>query len=221
MKTTPDPRSSRRQLLQSLAVAPMPARMVGGGAALFLSPGASMLAATPACGAAVASTPPQTEGPYFTRNSPLRVSLVETGIPGAKLVLSGQVLSLDCRPLPGVLLDFWQADSEGEYDNRGYRLRGHQFTDADGRYRLETVVPGIYPGRTRHIHVKVQAPKGPVLTTQLYFPGEARNRNDGLFAAALLVRIPDAASASWARDSTRRDASEPAHASFDFAIRTA
>lgn len=221
MRTTPDPRSLRRQLLQSLAVAPMPARVVGGGAALFLPPGAPMLAATPACGAAAASTPAQTEGPYFTRNSPLRVSLLETGISGAQLVLSGQVLSLGCRPLPGVLLDFWQADAGGEYDNRGYRLRGHQFTDADGRYRLETVVPGIYPGRTRHIHVKVQAPKGPVLTTQLYFPGEARNRNDGLFAAALLVRIPDAASASRGLESAPRDPSEPVHASFDFAIGTA
>ena len=61
-------------------------------------------------------------------------------------------------------------------------------TDAQGRYRLETVVPGLYPGRTRHIHVKVQAPNGPVLTTQLYFAGEARNAGDGIFRQELLMQ---------------------------------
>jgi protocatechuate 3,4-dioxygenase beta subunit len=53
---------------------------------------------------------------------------------------------------------------------------------------LRSVVPGLYPGRTRHIHVKVQPRDGRVLTTQLYFPGEAKNRSDGLFRKELLVR---------------------------------
>src|SRR3712207_6926313 len=46
-----------------------------------------------------------------------------------------------CRPVAGALLDFWQADARGEYDNSGFRLRGHQFADSRGRYRLRTVVP--------------------------------------------------------------------------------
>lgn len=50
-------------------------------------------------------------------------------------------------------------------------------------------MPGLYPGRTRHIHVKVQRPRGEILTTQLYFPGEARNRTDGIFDDALLMRV--------------------------------
>ena len=84
----------------------------------------------------------------------------------------------------GALLDFWQADADGEYDNDGYRLRGHQFADGDGPLRAcDTIVPGLYPGRTRHIHVKVQRPHGQILTTQLYFPGEPRNRTDGIFDA--------------------------------------
>ena len=66
--------------------------------------------------------------------------------------------------------------TRGNYDNVGFRLRGHQFTDAEGRYPLQTIVPGLYPGRTRHIHVKVQAPNGPILTTQLYFPNERATR---------------------------------------------
>ena len=75
----------------------------------------------------------------------------------------------------------------------GYRLRGHQFTDANGRFSLETIVPGLYPGRTRHIHVKVQRPNGAILTTQLYFPGEARNASDGIYSAELLMNVVDGA----------------------------
>ena len=58
--------------------------------------------------------------------------------------------------------------------------------------RLDTIVPGLYPGRTRHIHVKVQAPRGKVLTTQLYFPSEPSNESDGLFDEALLVSVREA-----------------------------
>jgi protocatechuate 3,4-dioxygenase beta subunit len=93
------------------------------------------------------------------------------------------VLTTSGRPVPRALLDFWQADARGVYDNGGYRFR-----DARGRCVLQTVVPALYTGRTRHIHVKAQAPRGRVLTTQLYFPGEARNRDDRVFDAELLVR---------------------------------
>lgn len=118
-------------------------------------------------------TQPQMEGPYYTPNTPERNSLLEEGMPGTRLLLVGYVLDQNCQPLPNAWLDFWQADANGEYDNVGYRLRGHQFTDAQGRYYLETVLPGIYASRPiRHIHVKVQAEGGEVLTTQLYFPDQ-------------------------------------------------
>jgi protocatechuate 3,4-dioxygenase beta subunit len=143
-------------------------------------------------------TPAQTEGPYFTPNSPDRASLVTPGMAGTPLVLTGAVVDTSCRPVAGALLDFWQADSSGAYDNRGYELRGHQYTDEQGRFRLETVVPGLYPGRTRHIHVKVQAPGGPVLTTQLYLPDEPRNARDGIFAPGLLMTVTDVTDAGVA-----------------------
>ncbi|HEX7250226.1 MAG TPA: intradiol ring-cleavage dioxygenase, partial [Burkholderiales bacterium] len=99
-------------------------------------------------------TEPQTPGPFFKPASPQRSVLS-----GKKaLVVTGLVLSPQCRPVPNALLDFWHADEAGEYDNAGFAFRGHQFTDAQGRWRLETVVPGEYPGRARHLHVKVQAP---------------------------------------------------------------
>jgi len=134
-------------------------------------------------------TAAQTAGPFFTPDSPRRMSLLEPDAKTGRLVLTGTVLSAQCRPVAGALLDFWQADEEGRYDNSGYRYRGHQFADAQGRYRLETVLPGEYPGRTPHIHVKVQAPGQRVLTTQLYFPGHPRNRRDFLYRAELEMRM--------------------------------
>jgi protocatechuate 3,4-dioxygenase beta subunit len=161
------------------------------------------LTPTPACGTE-AATPAQTEGPYFKPSSPERPSLLEPEMRGRRLVVTGVVRGTDCKPVPRALLDFWQADAGGRYDNAGYHLRGHQFTDAEGRYRLETILPGLYPGRTRHIHVKAQAPNRPPLTTQLYFPGEAANARDGIFDKALLVALADAA--------------DPATARFDFVL---
>ena len=102
------------------------------------------------------------------------------------------MLSTTCQPIAGALVDFWHADDAGVYDNAGYKLRGHQFTGADGRYTLETIVPGLYPGRTRHFHVKVQAANQPVLTTQLYFPDEPANASDGIFNPLLLMAVQTA-----------------------------
>lgn len=148
---------------------------------------AATLEPTPACGDDEDDDPTlaQTEGPYFTPNSPERASLIEPGISGTKLLVSGFVVGTDCQPIAKALLDFWQCDDDGEYDNAGYLLRGHQFADAQGRYALETIVPGVYPGRTRHIHLKVQAPGRAALTTQLYFPGEPANARDGIYNGRL------------------------------------
>ena len=154
-----------------------------------------LLPPTPACGDDDDDdpTPPQTEGPFFKPKSPQRASLIEKGLGGTRLVVTGSVLTRSCRPVANALLDFWQADDGGEYDNQGFRLRGHLFTNERGVYRLETIVPGLYPGRTRHIHVKVQPPNGSILTTQLYFPGEARNASDGIYNPELLMRVADTA----------------------------
>ena len=89
---------------------------------------------------------------------------------GTRIVVQGRVLTTGCTPIPRALVDFWQADAEGRYDNVGFRLRGHQFTDEAGHYRLETIVPGLYPGRTRHVHVKVQAPNQSVLHDPALLP---------------------------------------------------
>ena len=118
-------------------------------------------------------TQSQTEGPYYTPNTPELHSILEEGMPGTRLVLVGYVLDQNCQPLANAWLDFWQADANGEYDNTGYRLRGHQFSDSQGRYYLETIMPGLYSSRPiEHIHVKVQPEGGEVVTSQLYFPAQ-------------------------------------------------
>lgn len=140
----------------------------------------------PACEGSL--TPPQAQGPFYTPDTPVRNSLLEPGIPGQRMIVVGYVLDGNCQPIPNAWLDFWQTDGEGNYDNVSFKLRGQQFADDQGRYFLETVYPGEYPGRTPHIHVKVgRGPENNVLTTQIYFPDAASNRTDGIFNADNLV----------------------------------
>ena len=162
----------------------------------MLPPGrafAQQLDPTPACRTGEAPTIRQTEGPYFKPSSPERIEIIEQGMAGQPIEITGFVLTRSCKGVGRALLDVWQANAAGEYDNSGFRLRGHQFVDADGRFKLRTIVPGAYVGRTRHIHVKVQAPGGRILTTQLYFPGETLNQRDGLFRKDLMIRTAKAA----------------------------
>lgn len=179
------------------------ARLSAAGLSMLAPPGAGLaqpreLPPTQACGAPAVVTRRQTEGPFFTASSPMKRDLRADG-PGPAMALSGFVLTQRCRPVPGALVDLWHADDHGDYDNDGFRFRGRQFTDAQGRYQFITRVPGLYPGRTRHFHVKVQSAGGPVLTTQLYFPGEPGNAHDGIYDRALLMQVEPSADGQLAR----------------------
>src|ERR671937_448255 len=68
-------------------------------------------------------------------------------------------------PLPGARLEWWSADTRGEYQDA---LRATQRTGEDGAFRYETVAPGRYPGRPPHLHVKISARGHRTLVTQLY-----------------------------------------------------
>jgi protocatechuate 3,4-dioxygenase beta subunit len=158
--------------------------------------------ATPQC----AETDDNIEGPYYRPGAPMRTDLVDPGMPGVHLALSGRVVSArDCTPLADALLDFWQADTDGHYDNDGhinplpptlFILRGQQYADADGNYSLRTIVPGHYLNgaqyRPAHIHVKVSAPGFVLLTTQLYFAGDPYNAIDPFIKPSLIMAVADA-----------------------------
>jgi protocatechuate 3,4-dioxygenase beta subunit len=146
---------------------------------------------TPSCHDGDKPTIRQTEGPFFKPRSPERSDLREPGTKRNHFELSGFVLARSCGAVSGAVVDLWHADDNGEYDNTGFRYRGHVITGPDGAFRFHTIVPAIYPGRTRHYHVKVQAPGSSLLTTQLYFPNEPANRRDDLFRRELLMRVAD------------------------------
>jgi protocatechuate 3,4-dioxygenase beta subunit len=150
------------------------------------------LAPTPACHDGDEPTLAQTEGPFFKPRSPQRSDLRDPDISGRPVELSGQVLTRSCRPIAAALVDLWHADSNGSYDNTGFRLRGHVFTNGEGRFFFRTIMPGLYPGRTRHYHVRIHAPgESAVLTTQFYFPDERRNRTDSLFHRELVMETTE------------------------------
>ncbi len=150
------------------------------------------------CDGVLEATVSNAEGPYYKGGAPERTVLVDSEMTGTRLLLTGQVLTTNCQPVAGALLDFWQANDQGEYDNVGFTLRGRQFADEMGRYYLETLLPARYPGRPPHIHVKVSAPGGSGLTTQIYFEGQPGNDSDGLIQPSLMVPLTGTAGAGFA-----------------------
>jgi protocatechuate 3,4-dioxygenase beta subunit len=147
--------------------------------------------------AAVPATPAQIEGPYYPRAIPADadadlVQVAGQAAPalGRPLLLTGVVRSTDGAALPGAQVEIWQADHAGIYlhpgDARvaardpGFQGFGRAVADAEGRYAFRTIRPGLYPGRTPHIHLRARAASGPALTSQIYFPDEPRNDGERL-----------------------------------------
>ncbi len=158
-----------------------------------------MLPRTPACGDHDGLTLAREAGPYYKPKAPLRHELFGDSPGGERITIVGFVLGEDCRPIGNSLVEIWHVDKNGDYDAEGFRLRGHQFTDDVGRWWFSTIIPALYPGRTRHYHLRVQRPGGPVLTTQLFFPHEPRNERDYLYSESLLLDISSTADGKFGR----------------------
>lgn len=186
---------SRRSLLSGFLSVPV--LHFGGSAAMGQA--TTSLPLTRACGEHHEPTLEVEAGPFFKPNAPLKRDLFPDSPDGERITVAGFVADARCNPLPGSLLEIWHADERGAYDAAGFRLRGHQFADEHGRWWFNTIVPALYPGRTRHFHFKVQRPGGQVLTTQLFFPGEPRNERDHLFDESLLMNIRTAEDGRFAR----------------------
>ncbi len=125
-------------------------------------------------------TPSDALGPYYIAGAPVKESLYPAGTPGERLVISGTVYTAGCAGvLSGAEVDVWQADANGEYDFSNQFLgRGKVLTDGNGRYTFETVLPGEYEPRPRHIHIRVFHPDRGELITQLYFEGSVSGAPD-------------------------------------------
>jgi len=145
---------------------------------------------------ALTLTPDQTIGPYYPDHLPLDqdndllvINDAITPAVGEITWVSGRVLDKNGNPVRGAVLEIWQADNNGAYihsasprTNRdpGFQGYGRFQTSSSGEYLFRTVKPGLYPGRTRHIHFKIAPPGGTPLVTQLYVQGEALNSSDGV-----------------------------------------
>ena len=138
-------------------------------------------------------TPLQTAGPFHVDGAPFRDDFRVDGMDGKNLTVRGHVLDVHCQPVADAVLDIWQADPMGVYDNASFRLRGKVRSDAEGRYQFLTLKPGAYGAgfvRTPHIHVRVQAEGMRQITTQLYFPDEEElNAQDFLYRPELLMSV--------------------------------
>ena len=131
---------------------------------LILASALALLVSMPMVPGAAATACPPTKpdmlGPFYTPNAPQRSRT------GEGLTVHGAVRSTrECKPLPGATLEWWSANPKGDYDD-GHRAT--QVTDAQGGFRYVTDMPGRYPGRPVHLHVKVTAPGHRALVTQLY-----------------------------------------------------
>ena len=128
-----------------------------------------------------AVTPRDQLGPFYKSGAPAQAELCTSGSGGKeRLIVTGHVLGLpDCKPLAGALVEVWQADARGDYSQVGAKpadpgclLRASIVTDGEGRYAFNTILPGEYPGRPRHIHYRVSHTGHATLVTQLYFARE-------------------------------------------------
>lgn len=129
-------------------------------------------------------------GPFYKADAPFRSDITE-GSAGTALRVRGTVYGCDCQtPLAGAVVDVWQANDAGAYDNAGFVLRGRVKTDAQGRYEVTTILPGLYLNgstyRPRHVHYKVSHAEGVSLTTQLYFEGDPWIASDAFVKPSLI-----------------------------------
>jgi protocatechuate 3,4-dioxygenase beta subunit len=177
---------SRRSVLTTILSVPpallLPATFARAQDALPLPP-------TPSCGDDVGLTASQTAGPFYLPDAPLKRDLFVDVAEGRRILLAGFVTDVQCKPIEGAVVEIWHADQEGEYDNAGYRLRGHQITDSTGRWSFLTIETHQYGSRTAHYHFRVKAPDRALLTTQLYFPDHPRNKTDSIFDPRLVMKI--------------------------------
>jgi protocatechuate 3,4-dioxygenase beta subunit len=169
-----------------------------------LTAGATLVASGRVARAACALTPYQVDGPFYPTAigdydwDLTRVAGGSGRAEGEVIEVAGQIQDARCRPLPGCVIEVWQANTHGLYNHPRDKPRGRPLdpnfqgyarltTDKDGKYRFLTIVPGSYPAmadwvRPPHIHFKVNAPFNPPVTTQMYFAGHALNDKDLLLA---------------------------------------
>jgi protocatechuate 3,4-dioxygenase, beta subunit len=147
-------------------------------------------------------SPAQMLGPFYPRNAGERPRSTDADLlvvegdrvltRGTPIFLLGRVVDRELRPVPGAAVEIWQCDAMSVYHHpaggaeseRDPNFQGYGVdrTDASGAFRFRTILPVAYPGRTPHIHVRIQPQGGSGLATQLYLPDAPGNARDFLFS---------------------------------------
>ncbi|MBA3254831.1 MAG: intradiol ring-cleavage dioxygenase [Burkholderiaceae bacterium] len=185
---------------------------LAGAAGTLLTP----LAVAQTASAALRVSPSQTLGPFYPRNASERPAETDADLlrvegdrvltKGLPIYLTGRVLDRRGQPLTNIAVEIWQCDANAVYHHpaggaeteRDPNFQGYGVarTDTAGAFHFRTIKPIAYPGRTPHIHVRVQAPGASAFATQLYLADDPGNRRDFLFSrmsadeqAALTLRF--------------------------------
>ena len=144
-------------------------------------------------------TPSHTEGPFYPVNKPIDQDADLTFVNNNKElaqgdihILQGRVLDTNEKPISNALVEIWQANKWGRYQDprddsnlrwdKNFQGYGKVTTNVDGNYRFRTIRPSGYNyngiKRTPHIHFKVTDGTKNIFTTQMYFAGEIENEQD-------------------------------------------
>jgi catechol 1,2-dioxygenase len=147
-------------------------------------------------------------GPFYRRRAPFRAKISPPMAAGDVLVITGRVWSFHTKsPIGGCLLDVWQANAEGRYDNEDpahppkphtFINRSRFYCDEHGRYELETILPGPYQidsttWRSPHLHFLVRAIGLKTLVTQLFFEGAPYLDTDPFVKRSLIISLQEVA----------------------------
>ncbi|MFD2645186.1 catechol 1,2-dioxygenase [Pseudomonas japonica] len=155
-------------------------------------------------------TPRTIEGPLYVAGAPLvedgsEARLDDGQDAGVPLFMRGQVLGAEGQPLAGALVDVWHANTAGTYSyfdpsQSPFNLRRRIVTDAEGHFRLRSIVPsgygcppdgptqqlldqlGRHGQRPAHIHFFISAPDHRHLTTQINLDGDPYLHDDFAYA---------------------------------------
>lgn len=151
-------------------------------------------------------TEPNILGPYYRQGAPYRAKITPPLEPGEVILIRGQVWGHDTkRPLAHAVLDIWQANAKGRYDNDDqqkppapdfFQNRAQLVTNEQGFYEFETIKPGQYQTganqwRPSHIHYMVRHPGYQTLVTQLYFQGDPYNATDQFIRKSLIIDLQE------------------------------
>jgi protocatechuate 3,4-dioxygenase beta subunit len=181
-------------------------------------------------------------GPFYAEGAP-EIELggdIALGAKGVPCHVSGQVRSVDGTPLPGAVIDTWEADEDGLYDSQYpgdvVQGRGRLRAGGNGEYRFWSVLPTAYPiphdgpvgdlltagargpMRPAHLHFRVQAPGHRTLITHVFVDGDDHLRSDAVFGVkdSLVGRFTEHTGGT-APDGSPRDG-QWAETSFDLVL---